>query len=115
LSLRSDELQQSAQVAAVRHQASSSAIWLRRTIRSTGYPYAAMSMRGRVVVTFVHRTADLDVSLAPVAIDAFATRANASASTPTMCCRVSDDKAFFTVTLATRRRAVAGRAGACSS
>jgi TonB family protein len=83
--------------------------WLRRFVaqirRNWFIPYAAMSMRGRVVVTFfVHkdgRITDVQV-LRPSPIDAFNRSAQNAilASTPTMALppEYPDDKAFFTVT-----------------
>ncbi len=83
--------------------------WLRRFVaqirRNWFIPYAAMSMRGRVVVTFfVHkdgRITDVQV-LRPSPIDAFNHSAQNAilASTPTMQLppEYPDDKAFFTVT-----------------
>jgi TonB family protein len=83
--------------------------WLRRFVaqirRNWFIPYAAMSMRGRVVVTFfVHtdgRITDVQV-LRPSPIDAFNRSAQNAilASTPTMQLppEYPDDKAFFTVT-----------------
>lgn len=83
--------------------------WLRRFIaqirRNWFVPYAAMSMRGHVVVTFyVHkdgRITDLAV-LKPSAIDAFthSGRNAIAASNPTIPLppEYPDDKAFFTVT-----------------
>jgi TonB family protein len=83
--------------------------WLRRFVaqirRNWFIPYAAMSMRGRVVVTFfVHkdgRITDVQV-LRPSPTDAFnRSAANAIlASTPTMSLppEYPDDRAFFTVT-----------------
>jgi TonB family protein len=83
--------------------------WLRRFVaqirRNWFIPYAAMSMRGRVVVTFfVHkdgRITDVQV-LRPSPIDAFNRSAQNAilASTPTMSLppEYPDDRAFFTVT-----------------
>jgi TonB family protein len=83
--------------------------WLRRFVaqirRNWFIPYAAMSMRGRVVVTFfVHkdgRISDVQV-LRPSPIDAFNRSAQNAilASTPTQPLppEYPDDKAFFTVT-----------------
>jgi TonB family protein len=83
--------------------------WLRRFIaqirRNWFVPYAAMSMRGHVVVTFfVHkdgRITDLRVAK-PSAIDAFTNSAyNAMASsnpTQPLPPEYPDDRAFFTVT-----------------
>ncbi len=83
--------------------------WLRRFVaqirRNWFIPYAAMSMRGRVVVTFfVHkdgRITDVQV-LRPSPTDAFNRSAQNAilASTPTMSLppEYPDDRAFFTVT-----------------
>ncbi|MDQ3487417.1 MAG: TonB family protein [Acidobacteriota bacterium] len=83
--------------------------WLRRFIaqirRNWFVPYAAMTMRGHVVVTFnVHkdgRITDLTV-LKPSSVSAFTNSAfNAlAASNPTLALppEYPDDKAFFTVT-----------------
>ena len=83
--------------------------WLRRFIaqirRNWFVPYAAMSMRGHVVVTFfVHkdgRITDLTVAK-PSAVDAFTNSAyNAMASsnpTQPLPTEYPDDRAFFTVT-----------------
>jgi TonB family protein len=83
--------------------------WLRRFVaqirRNWFIPYAAMSNRGRVVVTFfVHkdgRITDVQV-LRPSPTDAFNRSAQNAilASTPTMSLppEYPDDKAFFTVT-----------------
>jgi TonB family protein len=83
--------------------------WLRRFIaqirRNWFVPYAAMSMRGHVVVTFyVHkdgRISDLTV-LKPSQVDAFthSGRNAIAASNPTIPLppEYPDDKAFFTVT-----------------
>ena len=83
--------------------------WLRRFIaqirRNWFVPYAAMTMRGHVVITFnVHkdgRITDLKV-LKPSSVDAFTNSAfNALASSnPTLALppEYPDDKAFFTVT-----------------
>lgn len=83
--------------------------WLRRFIaqirRNWFIPYAAMTMRGHVVVTFyVHkdgRITDLSV-LKPSAVDAFthSGRNAIAASNPTIPLppEYPDDKAFFTVT-----------------
>jgi TonB family protein len=83
--------------------------WIRRFVsqvrRNWFVPYAAMSMRGRVVITFyVHRNGALtDVTvIRPSEIDSFNTAAvNALlASNPTapLPPEYPDDKAFFTVT-----------------
>lgn len=83
--------------------------WLRRFVaqirRNWFIPYAAMSMRGRVVVTFfVHRDGRItDVQvLRPSPVDAFNRSAQNAvlASTPTLALppEYPDDKAFFTVT-----------------
>jgi TonB family protein len=83
--------------------------WLRRFVaqirRNWFVPYAAMSMRGHVVVTFhVHkdgRITDLSV-LKPSEVDAFthSGRNAIAASNPTIPLpdEYPDDKAFFTVT-----------------
>ena len=83
--------------------------WLRRFIaqirRNWFIPYAAMSLRGHVVVTFfVHkdgRVSDLKV-LKPSSVDAFTNSAyNAMASsnpTQPLPNEYPDDRAFFTVT-----------------
>jgi TonB family protein len=83
--------------------------WIRRFVsqvrRNWFVPYAAMSMRGRVVITFnVHRSGAItDVTVVrPSEIDSFNTAAvNALlASNPTepLPKEYPDDKAFFTVT-----------------
>jgi TonB family protein len=83
--------------------------WLRRFVaqirRNWFIPYAAMSMRGRVVVTFfVHRDGRItDVQvLRPSPVDAFNRSAQNAilASNPTVSLppEYPDDKAFFTVT-----------------
>lgn len=83
--------------------------WLRRFVaqirRNWDIPYAAMTMRGHVVVTFwVHkdgRITDLTV-LKPSAVDGFthSARNAIAASNPTIALppEYPDDKAFFTVT-----------------
>jgi TonB family protein len=83
--------------------------WLRRFVaqirRNWFIPYAAMTMRGHVVVTFyVHkdgRITDVTV-LKPSGIDAFTVSARNAivASNPTIALppEYPDDKAFFTVT-----------------
>ena len=83
--------------------------WLRRFVaqirRNWFIPYAAMTMKGHVVVTFfVHkdgRITDLQV-VKPSSVDAFTNSAfNAlAASNPTIALppEYPDDKAFFTVT-----------------
>jgi TonB family protein len=83
--------------------------WLRRFVaqirRNWFIPYAAMSMKGHVVVTFnVHkdgRITDLTV-IKPSSVDAFTNSAfNAlAASNPTLALppEYPDDRAFFTVT-----------------
>jgi TonB family protein len=83
--------------------------WLRRFVaqirRNWFIPYAAMSMKGHVVVTFnVHkdgRITDLTV-LKPSSVDAFTNSAFGAlaASNPTLALppEYPDDKAFFTVT-----------------
>jgi TonB family protein len=83
--------------------------WLRRFVaqirRNWFIPYAAMTMKGHVVITFfVHkdgRITDLKV-MKPSAVDAFTNSAfNAlAASNPTIALppEYPDDKAFFTVT-----------------
>jgi TonB family protein len=83
--------------------------WLRRFVaqirRNWFIPYAAMSMRGRVVITFfVHkdgRITDVQV-LRPSPVDAFNRSAQNAilASNPTVALppEYPDDKAFFTVT-----------------
>ena len=83
--------------------------WLRRFVaqirRNWFIPYAAMTMKGHVVVTFnVHkdgRITDLQV-MKPSSVDAFTNSAfNAlAASNPTLALppEYPDDKAFFTVT-----------------
>jgi TonB family protein len=83
--------------------------WLRRFIaqirRNWFIPYAAMAMRGHVVVTFnVHKDGRItDVSiLKPSAVDAFTRSAQGAilASNPTVPLppEYPDDRAFFTVT-----------------
>jgi TonB family protein len=83
--------------------------WIRRFVsqvrRNWFVPYAAMSMRGRVIITFnVHRSGAItDVTVVrPSEIDSFNTAAvNALlASNPTepLPKEYPDDKAFFTVT-----------------
>jgi len=83
--------------------------WLRRFVaqirRNWFIPYAAMTMHGRVVVTFyVHKDGRItDVQVArPSPIDAFNRSAQNAvlASTPTLSLppEYPDDKAFFTVT-----------------
>jgi TonB family protein len=83
--------------------------WIRRFVaqvkRNWFVPYAAMSLRGRVVITFyVHRSGALtDVTvISPSSIDSFnlAARNALLASNPTepLPPEYPDDKAFFTVT-----------------
>jgi TonB family protein len=83
--------------------------WIRRFVaqvkRNWFVPYAAMSLRGRVVITFfVHRSgAVTDVTvIAPSSVDSFnlAARNALLASNPTepLPPEYPDDKAFFTVT-----------------
>jgi TonB family protein len=83
--------------------------WIRRFIsqvrRNWFVPYAAMTMRGRVVITFnVHRNGALtDVTvIRPSEIDSFNTAAVnallASSPTTPLPPEYPDDKAFFTVT-----------------
>jgi TonB family protein len=83
--------------------------WIRRFVaqvkRNWFVPYAAMSLRGRVVITFfVHRSgAVTDVTIiSPSAVDSFnlAARNALLASNPTepLPPEYPDDKAFFTVT-----------------
>ena len=83
--------------------------WIRRFVaqvkRNWFVPYAAMSLRGRVVITFfVHRNGSLtDVTvIGPSSVDSFnlAARNALLASNPTepLPPEYPDDKAFFTVT-----------------
>ena len=83
--------------------------WIRRFVaqvkRNWFVPYAAMSLRGRVVITFfVHRSgAVTDVTvISPSSVDSFnlAARNALLASNPTepLPPEYPDDKAFFTVT-----------------
>jgi TonB family protein len=83
--------------------------WIRRFVaqvkRNWFVPYAAMSLRGRVVITFfVHRSGALtDVTvIGPSSVDSFnlAARNALLASNPTepLPPEYPDDKAFFTVT-----------------
>jgi TonB family protein len=83
--------------------------WIRRFVaqvkRNWFVPYAAMSLRGRVVITFfVHRNGQLsDVTvIGPSSVDSFnlAARNALLASNPTepLPPEYPDDKAFFTVT-----------------
>ncbi|MGE0464252.1 MAG: TonB family protein [Vicinamibacterales bacterium] len=83
--------------------------WVRRFVaqvkRNWFVPYAAMSLRGRVVITFyVHRNGALtDVTvISPSAVDSFNLSARNAllASNPTepLPPEYPDDKAFFTVT-----------------
>ncbi|MCC7032769.1 MAG: TonB family protein [Acidobacteria bacterium] len=83
--------------------------WVRRFVaqvkRNWFVPYAAMSLRGRVVITFyVHRNGALtDVTvISPSAVDSFnlAARNALLASNPTepLPPEYPDDRAFFTVT-----------------
>jgi TonB family protein len=83
--------------------------WIRRFVaqvkRNWFVPYAAMSLRGRVVITFfVHRNGALtDVTvISPSSVDSFnlAARNALLASNPTepLPPEYPDDKAFFTVT-----------------
>jgi TonB family protein len=83
--------------------------WIRRFVaqvkRNWFVPYAAMSLRGRVIITFfVHRNGQItDVTvIGPSSVDSFnlAARNALLASNPTepLPPEYPDDKAFFTVT-----------------